>query len=58
MYVSRVVLLVMFGVFVLPPMIAQLAMRIPHGWLLPACLWGLVIIGCFWMLRAEQRTHG
>jgi len=58
MYISRMILLVMFGVFMLPPMIAPLAMRIPHGWLMPACLWILVVLSCFWISQAEHTTHG
>ena len=58
MYVSRTILLVVFGVFMLPPLLAQLAMRLPHGWLMPAVLWGLIIISCFWMASTEQQTHG
>lgn len=58
MYVSRMVLLVVFGVFMLPPLVAQVAMRLPHGWLMPAVLWGLIIVSCFWIMRIENRTHG
>ena len=58
MYVNRMILLVVFGVFMLPPLLAQLAMHVPHGWLMPAGLWGLIIISCFWIVGAEQHTHG
>ena len=58
MYVSRMILLVVFGVFMLPPLVAQLAMRAPHGWLMPAGLWALIILGCFLSMRAEHSSHG
>ena len=58
MYVSRTILLVVFGVFVLPPLLAQLAIGLPYGWLMPAGLWGLIIISCFWIVSAEQQRHG
>lgn len=57
MYVSRMILLVVFGVFMLPPLLAKLAMHLPHGWLMPAGLWGLIILSCFWTMRSEQAPH-
>lgn len=57
MYVSRVVLLVVFGIFMLPPLLAPVVMHLGHGWLMPAGLWALIIISSVWIMQAEQR-HG
>lgn len=58
MYVSRTILLVLFGMLILPPLVTQLAMRLSYGWLMPAGLWALIILCCFWIMRLEHRTHG
>lgn len=57
MYVSRTVLVVLLGVFMLPPLLAQWVMHLSYGWLMPAGLWALIILCSVWLLGSEHR-HG
>ncbi|MEC7120968.1 MAG: hypothetical protein VXW65_13855 [Pseudomonadota bacterium] len=58
MYISRMILLVIFGVFMVPPLLAQIATRMTHGWLIPALVWIVITLIAFWVIRLRNRSHG